>query len=164
LYQSTFGRVAISTWSQVFQGPRGSISSVLNSPIVDSANALTLLYLSTCWVGGRGEAAQGSEQGTDFAGEEPVQAADDLRFCLAFGGAPGYVGAGGFVVLHAHDDRSILSTGSRLEPSVTLPQGAGLTMVTGAPVELLTALSRPHELARGTPSRNTSRKTVSQSR
>ena len=41
---------------------------------------------------------------------------------------------------------TILSTGSRLDPGVTLPEGAGLTMVTGAPVELLMALSRPHEL------------------
>jgi hypothetical protein len=33
--------VAISTWSQVFQGPRGLINSVLNNPIVDSARALS---------------------------------------------------------------------------------------------------------------------------
>jgi hypothetical protein len=41
---------------------------------------------------------------------------------------------------------TILSTGGRLDPSVTLPERVGLTMVTGAPVELLMALSRPHEL------------------
>ena len=47
---------------------------------------------------------------------------------------------------YADGVHTILSAGSRLDPSVTLPEGAGLTMVTGAPVELLMALNRPHEL------------------
>jgi hypothetical protein len=33
-----------------------------------------------------------------------------------------------------------------MDPGVELPEGAALTMTTGAPVELLIALSRPHEL------------------
>ena len=41
---------------------------------------------------------------------------------------------------------TVLGTGSRLAPEVALPEQAALTMVTGAPVELLLALSRPHEL------------------
>lgn len=41
---------------------------------------------------------------------------------------------------------TVLGTGSRLAPDVALPEHAALTMVTGAPVELLLALSRPHEL------------------
>ncbi len=47
---------------------------------------------------------------------------------------------------YAEGVHTILSTGSRLDPSVTLAEGAALTMVTGAPVELLMVLSRPHEL------------------
>ena len=41
---------------------------------------------------------------------------------------------------------AVLSKGSRLDPDIALPEHAALTMVTGAPVELLVALSRPHEL------------------
>ena len=41
LYQSTYSRVAISTWSQDRHRPLGLISSVLNNPIVDSARALS---------------------------------------------------------------------------------------------------------------------------
>ncbi|MGW4945599.1 hypothetical protein ACWEOZ_28870 [Actinoplanes sp. NPDC004185] len=41
---------------------------------------------------------------------------------------------------------TVLSKGSRLDPDVKLPEHAGLTMVTGAPVELLLALRRPHDL------------------
>ncbi|WP_306207213.1 hypothetical protein [Actinoplanes sp. RD1] len=39
-----------------------------------------------------------------------------------------------------------IETGSRLDPDVALGEGPALTMVTGAPVELLIALRRPHEL------------------
>ena len=39
--QSTYSRVAISTCSTVRHGPRGLISSVLNSPITVSARALS---------------------------------------------------------------------------------------------------------------------------
>ncbi len=47
--------------------------------------------------------AQGAHGGPDFAGEEALQAADDLGLGLAFSGAPGDMGLGGFVVLHPHD-------------------------------------------------------------
>jgi hypothetical protein len=39
-----------------------------------------------------------------------------------------------------------LRTGSQVDPGLVLPDGAALTMVTGAPVELLISLSRPHSL------------------
>ncbi|WP_305783680.1 hypothetical protein [Symbioplanes lichenis] len=39
-----------------------------------------------------------------------------------------------------------IETGSRLDPDVRLAEGPALTMVMGAPVELLIALKRPHEL------------------
>ena len=47
---------------------------------------------------------------------------------------------------YAKGVHALLSKGNRLDPDVALPEHAGLTMVTGAPVELLVALSRPHEL------------------
>jgi hypothetical protein len=40
----------------------------------------------------------------------------------------------------------MLRTGELVDPGVRLPAGAALTMVAGAPVELLIALSRPHSL------------------
>jgi HTH-like domain len=43
LNQPTWSRAAISTCSTLRQGARGLISSVLNSPIADSASTLTLL-------------------------------------------------------------------------------------------------------------------------
>jgi hypothetical protein len=41
LNQSTHSRVAYSTWSMPFQGPRRRISSVLYSPMMVSARALS---------------------------------------------------------------------------------------------------------------------------
>jgi hypothetical protein len=40
LNQSTHSKVAYSTWSMPFQGPRRRISSVLYSPMIVSARAL----------------------------------------------------------------------------------------------------------------------------
>ncbi len=39
----------------------------------------------------------------DFTGDEALEAADNLLFRLAFGGAAGDVGASGWVVGHAGD-------------------------------------------------------------
>lgn len=41
---------------------------------------------------------------------------------------------------------TIAETGSRLAPGEALEEGATLTMVAGAPVELMIALRRPHDL------------------
>ncbi len=45
----------------------------------------------------------GEQDGVDLAGDLAFQAADDLAFGEAFGGAPLYVGSGAFVVCHAGD-------------------------------------------------------------
>ena len=47
--------------------------------------------------------ADGSHRGPEFAGEEPLQAADDLAFAQPFGGAAFDVVAGGLVMAHADD-------------------------------------------------------------
>jgi hypothetical protein len=87
LYQSTHSRVASSTPSGPRQGPLRRISSVLNKPMIDSARALMLLQLSSGQLEVLPGLAEGSQVGPDFAGQEALQAADDLGFGLAFGGA-----------------------------------------------------------------------------
>jgi hypothetical protein len=47
---------------------------------------------------------------------------------------------------YAEGVHAVLSKGNRLDADVALPEHARLTMVTGAPAELLVALRRPHEL------------------
>jgi len=41
---------------------------------------------------------------------------------------------------------TIVEVGSRLDPDVSWPEGAALTMFTGEPVQLMIFLSHPHEL------------------
>src|SRR3712207_5329335 len=109
LNQSTYSRVASSTSSRPRQGPRRWISSVLNRPMWVSASALTLLYPSSRGWSGPGRAPERAEEGPGLAGEQALEAADDLGLGLAFPGSSGDVGAGGFVVLHAHDHRAVES-------------------------------------------------------
>jgi len=72
--------------------------------MVDSASALTLLYPSSGCRSGFGQCTQGAEQCPGLAGEQALEAADDLGLRLALEGSSGEVGTGGFVVLHADDD------------------------------------------------------------
>ena len=81
------------------------------------------LYPSSGGFGGLWGFAGWAHQGPDFAGEESFEAADDLGFSLAFGGAAGDVGLGGGVVLHPHDDGAV-------ERGVGLPVAAVVEPVT----------------------------------
>src|SRR3954464_44368 len=69
--------------------------------------ALTLLYPSSRRWSCAGSGPQGAEQGPGLAGKQALEAADDLGLALALEGSSGDVGAGGFVVLHPHDDRPV---------------------------------------------------------
>ena len=83
------------------------MSSFLNDPTVVSASALMLLYPSSGGFHGLRIDTQRAHKGPYFAGEESFEAADDLGFGLAFGGAASYVGLGRFVMLHSHDDGAV---------------------------------------------------------
>lgn len=60
----------------------------------------------------------------DLAGEVALEAAHDLGFGLAFGGAPVDVGPGGFVPVHSGDDGAV-------EGGVGLAVAAAVEPVTG---------------------------------
>src|SRR3954447_20062250 len=102
-----YSATAISRSSMPFQGPRLRTSSALNSELKASASALTLLYRSSRRGSRPGNAPQGAGQGPGPAGEQALEAADDLGLALALEGSSGHVGAGGFVVLHPHDHRAV---------------------------------------------------------
>src|SRR4051794_5747307 len=72
-----------------------------------SAAALTLLYPSSRRWSCAGSGPERAEQGPGLAGKQALEAADDLGLVLALEGSSGDVGAGGFVVLHPHDDRPV---------------------------------------------------------
>src|SRR3954470_23515589 len=72
-----------------------------------SAAVLTLLYPSSRRRSRPGNGPQRAKQGPGLAGKQALEAADDLGLALALEGSSGGVGAGGFVVLHPHDDRSV---------------------------------------------------------
>src|SRR3954468_4280187 len=72
-----------------------------------SAAALALPYPASRRWSCAGSGPQGAEQGPGLAGKQALEAADDLGLALALEGSSGEVGAGGFVVLHPHDDRSV---------------------------------------------------------
>src|SRR3954464_15418269 len=69
--------------------------------------ALTLLYPSSRRWSCVGSGPERAEQGPGLAGKQALEAADDLGLALALEGSSGDVGAGGFVVLHPHDDRPV---------------------------------------------------------
>lgn len=99
-----------------------SISSLLMEPKKLSARALTLLYLSSYVLILFRAGAQRAHQGPGLAGEQAFEAADDLAFGLALGGAASDVGPGGCVVLHADDDGAV-------ERGVGLPVAAAVEAV-----------------------------------
>ena len=90
----------------------------------DSMSALMLLYLSSGDLDGWAGFTDGAHCGPELAGEEPLQAANDLRLRLSLGDAAGDVGPGRFVVLHADDDNTV-------EGGVCLPVAASVESVSG---------------------------------
>src|SRR3954468_24340242 len=72
-----------------------------------SAAALALPYPASRRWSCVGSGPERAEQGPGLAGKQALEAADDLGLALALEGSSGDVGAGGFVVLHAHDDRPV---------------------------------------------------------
>src|SRR6478736_2955788 len=107
--------------------PRSSNSSVLCQL---SMTALTLLYSSSSLLILLWLAAEGAHEGPDLAGEQAFEAADDLGFGLAFGGAARDVGLGRLMVLHAHDHRSVergvgLAVSAAVEPVPGRHPGGG---------------------------------------
>src|SRR3954465_5212401 len=69
--------------------------------------ALTLLYPSSRRWSCAGSGPERAEEGPGLAGEQALEATDDLCLGLALEGSSSHVGAGGFVVLHPHDHRPV---------------------------------------------------------
>jgi hypothetical protein len=93
LNQSTHSKVAYSTSSMPFQGPRRRTSSTLYRPMMVSASALMPLcqgFLRTR----SGRCERAAELGEDLPGDVALEQPDDLLAAGPVGGAAGGVGAG----------------------------------------------------------------------
>jgi hypothetical protein len=103
LNQSTHLRVSHSTASAVLQDGRRWITSALNRPMIVSASALKLLYLSS----GHVHARRCAEMAIDFPDDVPFEAPDDLALSLAVGRAFGDVGSCRGMTPHPNDGDAV---------------------------------------------------------